>query len=44
VPSSSDGWRERFDIYIERFGPEASTVGPPEEWERAQRSRVDPQA
>jgi uncharacterized protein YndB with AHSA1/START domain len=29
-----DHWRELWAAYIERFGPEASTIGPPEEWER----------
>jgi uncharacterized protein YndB with AHSA1/START domain len=32
--SSADRWREVRADYIERFGTEASTVGPPEEWER----------
>lgn len=32
--SSSDRWREVRGAYIERFGPEASTVGPPREWEQ----------
>jgi uncharacterized protein YndB with AHSA1/START domain len=33
--SPADRWRQVHDAYIERFGPEASTIGPPEEWERA---------
>lgn len=33
---SSDRWREVSGTYVDRFGPEASTIGPPEEWERAQ--------
>jgi uncharacterized protein YndB with AHSA1/START domain len=32
--SAGDRWRELRDAYVERFGPEASTIGPPEEWER----------
>jgi hypothetical protein len=32
--TSSDRWREVNRSYIDRFGPEASTIGPPEEWER----------
>lgn len=31
--TSSDRWRELNGAYIERFGPAASTIGPPEEWE-----------
>ena len=30
----ADHWRELWEAYIERFGPEASAIGPPEEWER----------
>jgi uncharacterized protein YndB with AHSA1/START domain len=30
----SDRWREVHAVYVDRFGPEASTLGPPEEWER----------
>jgi uncharacterized protein YndB with AHSA1/START domain len=33
--SASDRWREVNSTYIDRFGPEASTIGPPEEWKRA---------
>ncbi len=29
----SHRWRELRDIYAERFGPEASVLGPPKEWE-----------
>ena len=32
--SSSERWREVRGVYIGRFGPDASTVGPPKEWER----------
>ncbi len=31
---AADRWREVHDSYVERFGPEASAIGPPEEWER----------
>jgi uncharacterized protein YndB with AHSA1/START domain len=34
-PSPGD-WRELNRGYMERFGPEASTLGPPEEWEERQ--------
>ena len=40
--SSSDRWREVRHTYIERFGPEASSIGPPEEWERAHGSGTAP--
>lgn len=33
--SSPDRWREIHDQYVARFGPAASTVGPPPEWEEA---------
>jgi uncharacterized protein YndB with AHSA1/START domain len=33
--SSADRWRDVKDTYIDRFGAEASTTGPPEEWESA---------
>jgi uncharacterized protein YndB with AHSA1/START domain len=33
--SGADRWKELHAIYVRRFGPEASTIGPPEEWERA---------
>jgi uncharacterized protein YndB with AHSA1/START domain len=29
-----DRWREVHHGYVERLGPEASAIGPPEEWER----------
>jgi hypothetical protein len=32
--TAADRWRDVRDVYIESFGPEASTMGPPEEWER----------
>jgi uncharacterized protein YndB with AHSA1/START domain len=32
--SSADRWSELNPVYVDRFGPEASTIGPPEEWER----------
>jgi uncharacterized protein YndB with AHSA1/START domain len=32
--SSADRWRQVKDAYIQRFGPEASVLGPPEDWER----------
>jgi uncharacterized protein YndB with AHSA1/START domain len=32
--SPVDRWKELHATYVARFGPEASTVGPPEEWER----------
>jgi uncharacterized protein YndB with AHSA1/START domain len=32
--SSPDRWREVHPAYVDRFGPEASAIGPPEEWER----------
>jgi uncharacterized protein YndB with AHSA1/START domain len=31
--TSSDRWREVSSSYIDRFGPEVSIIGPPEEWE-----------
>jgi uncharacterized protein YndB with AHSA1/START domain len=31
--TSSDRWREVRSFYIDRFGPEASIIGPPKEWE-----------
>lgn len=30
---NSDDWRGLRDVYAERFGPEASVLGPPKEWE-----------
>jgi len=32
---AGERWRELNSDYTARFGPEASTIGPPEEWERA---------
>jgi uncharacterized protein YndB with AHSA1/START domain len=32
--SSADRWSDVHPGYVERFGPEASTIGPPQEWER----------
>ena len=40
--SAADRWHQVRDTYIERFGPEASTMGPPEEWERVHRSETGP--
>ena len=35
-PSTSpERWRAVHPRYVERLGPEASAIGPPEEWERA---------
>jgi uncharacterized protein YndB with AHSA1/START domain len=34
-PPRDSGWREINARYQERFGPEASTLGPPKEWEDA---------
>jgi uncharacterized protein YndB with AHSA1/START domain len=31
----SDRWRQVHPRYVDRLGPEAATIGPPEEWERA---------
>lgn len=31
----ADHWRQVHGGYVERLGPEASTLGPPEEWQRA---------
>jgi uncharacterized protein YndB with AHSA1/START domain len=39
-PSSSGAdevWRRVHPVYVQRFGPEASTIGPPQEWEDAHR-------
>jgi uncharacterized protein YndB with AHSA1/START domain len=33
-PSPAERWRELFSAYKARFGPDASTMGPPQEWER----------
>jgi uncharacterized protein YndB with AHSA1/START domain len=40
--SAAARWHRVHDVYIERFGPEASTVGPPEEWERVYGSATRP--
>jgi uncharacterized protein YndB with AHSA1/START domain len=34
-PDDPDRWRSLRDIYADRFGPDASTLGPPQEWENA---------
>lgn len=31
VPSTRDGWKQLHEDYIKRFGPAASTIGPPAE-------------
>src|SRR5437588_2627419 len=31
----TEDWRELRDVYAERFGPDASVLGPPQEWEDA---------
>jgi uncharacterized protein YndB with AHSA1/START domain len=33
--SPAERWREVHDGYVERLGPEASTIGVPQEWEEA---------
>jgi hypothetical protein len=33
--SSPERWKQVHDAYVERLGPEASTIGPPEEWKEA---------
>lgn len=40
--SAADRWREVCGHYRAGFGPEASTIGPPEGWERVHGSEVDP--
>jgi hypothetical protein len=32
-PDDANRWRELRDVYAEKFGPEASVLGPPKEWE-----------
>jgi uncharacterized protein YndB with AHSA1/START domain len=32
---SADRWRQVHPGYVDHLGPEAATIGPPEEWERA---------
>ena len=34
--AASNRWREVNGTYVQRFGPEASAIGPPQEWEQAQ--------
>lgn len=36
--SAPNRWRQVHRAYVERFGPEASIIGPPEEWERVRGS------
>jgi uncharacterized protein YndB with AHSA1/START domain len=44
LPSKSvDRWREVHRSYVERFGPEASALGPPEERDRVQGEGAAPQ-
>jgi uncharacterized protein YndB with AHSA1/START domain len=31
----SDAWQEIHHDYVKKFGPEASTIGPPEDWKEA---------
>jgi hypothetical protein len=38
---SGERWREVNEVYVARFGAQASTIGPPEEWERAHRAQGD---
>jgi uncharacterized protein YndB with AHSA1/START domain len=38
---AADRWRQLRDSYIVRFGPEASTVGPPREWEEVHGAATD---
>jgi len=33
--SAPDRWKELRSTYVDRFGPEASTIGPPPQWEDA---------
>ena len=33
--SASDRWKELRSTYVDRFGPDASTIGPPPQWEEA---------
>ena len=39
----ADRWREVHRSYVERFGPAASALGPPEEWERVHSEGAAPQ-
>jgi uncharacterized protein YndB with AHSA1/START domain len=36
---SADRWRQVNDDYVERFGPEAATIGPPKEFEELRGAR-----
>jgi uncharacterized protein YndB with AHSA1/START domain len=38
---SGERWREVNEVYVARFGAQASTIGPPEEWQRAHRAQGD---
>jgi uncharacterized protein YndB with AHSA1/START domain len=38
--SAADRWKEVRDVYISRFGTEASTIGPPGEWEEVHGSET----
>jgi uncharacterized protein YndB with AHSA1/START domain len=42
--SEPDRWRQLHDVYKTRFGPAASTLGPPPEWEEAHRPLATPDA
>jgi uncharacterized protein YndB with AHSA1/START domain len=33
APATGQVWRDVHPLYVERFGPEAATIGPPEGWE-----------
>ena len=37
-PDDANRWRALRDSYADRFGPDASTLGPPQEWEDAHTS------
>jgi uncharacterized protein YndB with AHSA1/START domain len=39
--SAADRWRQVHGEYVERFGPDAATIGPPREWERAHGAASD---
>jgi uncharacterized protein YndB with AHSA1/START domain len=39
----ADRWRDVHPSYVEHFGPAASALGPPEEWERAHGAGAAPQ-
>jgi uncharacterized protein YndB with AHSA1/START domain len=38
-----DRWRAVHSVYVQRLGPEASAIGPPEEWERVHGTAEDGQ-